>query len=226
MHDSSSTRIGQIADEIRALPSSLSFGNVSFEVANAGGRLLWEAIQLGAFQDAEYAKLRILVDRIVAAAKQHESMTWWAVWSEGIVCLVPQLSNAKVGKREIAACNPIADLVAAEATRILRTEIPVGKVPETPSVAKPENGGGDGQDEISKLEKSTPPLDKDSGKWVRNKRAAEIEGLETATLRKYRNQGIQVDGKDLGLDIDGRVWRREGTPKSHPWYLRSTLIAK
>jgi hypothetical protein len=86
-------------------------------------------------------------------------------------------------------------------------------------------GGAGGEKEISALEKTTPPLDRDSGKWVNNKRAAEIEGVETRTLADYRTQGIKNAAGTLGRDKDGRVWRREGTPNAHPWYLRSTLRA-
>ncbi len=87
------------------------------------------------------------------------------------------------------------------------------------------NGGAKIGDEITALEKNTPPLDRDSGKWVNNKRAAKIEGVETRTLADYRTQGIKNAASDLGRDKDGRVWRREGTPGSHPWYFRSTLRA-
>ena len=85
------------------------------------------------------------------------------------------------------------------------------------------NGGQDAAKAIADLEKATPPLDKDSGKWVRNKRAAEIDGLETRTLSAYRRLGIKNADRSLGRDPDRRIWRREGTPGSHPWYLRSSL---
>ncbi len=76
---------------------------------------------------------------------------------------------------------------------------------------------------LSELERNTPPVDRDNGQWISNKRAAGIEGLETRTLADYRNRGIVTADKRLGRDRDGRVWRRTGTPTSHPWYLRSTL---
>ena len=82
------------------------------------------------------------------------------------------------------------------------------------------------KDEISLLTKNIPPFSKISGKWVNNKKAAEIEGVETRTLADYRVQGIKNVAGNLGRDKDGRVWRREGTPNSHPWYLRSTLLSK
>lgn len=96
----------------------------------------------------------------------------------------------------------------------------------TPAAGKTEQGEGDGDKKISELESATPPLDRDSGKWVSNKRAAELEGVETRTLADYRLQGIRNAAKTLGRDKDGRVWRRQGTQNSHPWYLRSTLRAK
>ena len=100
----------------------------------------------------------------------------------------------------------------------------------TPPVAnenKSEGTGGAGtDDEIGALEKNTPPLDRHSTKWVSNKRAAGIDGVETRTLADYRLQGVKNAAGSLGRDKDGRVWRREGTPHSHPWYLRSTLSAK
>lgn len=76
---------------------------------------------------------------------------------------------------------------------------------------------------VANLERVTPAFDADSGQWVKNKLAAGLEGLETRTLAQYRTQGIANAPKTLGKDPDGRVWRRPGTPSSHPWYLRSTL---
>ncbi len=87
------------------------------------------------------------------------------------------------------------------------------------------DGGANADYGIDKLESKTPPLDRDSGKWIKNKRAADLEGIETRTLADYRTQGIKTADGNLGRDKDGRVWRRKGTPRSHPWYLRSTLRA-
>ena len=89
-----------------------------------------------------------------------------------------------------------------------------------------EEGGAGSEGGLVTLERNTPQLDRMSGKWVSNKRAADIEGLQTRTLADYRHQGIKDAAEHLGGDKDGRVWRREGTPRSHPWYLRSTLLAK
>ena len=85
---------------------------------------------------------------------------------------------------------------------------------------------GDGDDTFQKLENETPTFDRDSGLWVRNKKAAELEGVETGTLRQYRHNGKQNANKTLGRDTGGRVWRRVGNPNSHPWYLRATLQSK
>ena len=76
---------------------------------------------------------------------------------------------------------------------------------------------------LASLETETPAFSSDSGLWVRNKRAAELDGVETETLRTYRYAGSKNTEGTFGRDSDGRVWRRPGTPNSHPWYLRSTL---
>lgn len=81
----------------------------------------------------------------------------------------------------------------------------------------------DADDELARLETETPSMNQDNGQWVRNKKAAVLEGLETATLRSYRYKGITNAESTLGRDPDGRIWRRRGTPKSHPWYLRDSL---
>ncbi|MBI2480729.1 MAG: hypothetical protein HYV60_19510 [Planctomycetia bacterium] len=98
--------------------------------------------------------------------------------------------------------------------------------PPTVTHAKPAiaNADEDTRDDLlAKLESTTPPLSSDNGLWVRNKRAASLEGIETDTLKTYRYSGIKNADRTLGRDADGRVWRRQGTPRSHPWYLRSTL---
>ncbi len=120
-----------------------------------------------------------------------------------------------------SACNEFQQIV--ETTRILLNAT-------TPLAGEAKQGegrgGADTDKEISALEAATPPLDRESGKWVRNKRAAQIEGVETRTLADYRLSGVKNAAGTLGRDKDGRVWRREGTPHAHPWYLRSTLLAK
>lgn len=76
---------------------------------------------------------------------------------------------------------------------------------------------------LAEFARSTPPFDRANGEWVSNKRAAKIEGVATRTLADYRAEGTVTADKRLGRDNDGRVWRRPGTPTSHPWYLSSTL---
>jgi len=73
------------------------------------------------------------------------------------------------------------------------------------------------------LEAFTPQLNSADGTWVNNKTAAGLEGIETETLKRYRNTGIANPDRSLGCDRDGRVWRRPGNQSSHPWYLRSSL---
>lgn len=87
------------------------------------------------------------------------------------------------------------------------------------------------QREISQLVQETPHLDTESIDWLQAKEIAgeKSEGVNTGTLAKYRLEsegGVQTQDKMLGKDKDGRVWRRIGTPTSHPWYLRKTLIGK
>ena len=81
-------------------------------------------------------------------------------------------------------------------------------------------------DQVAQLEKDTPAFDRESGEWVKSKRAAEIECVETSTLATYRKQGIKNTDESLGRGRYGRVWRRPGTPRSHPWYLRPTLVSQ
>ena len=78
--------------------------------------------------------------------------------------------------------------------------------------------------QLRELEQSTPPLNKENGQWVRNKRAATLDGLKTRTLADYRHDGIALSDGTFGRDRDGRLWRRQGTRNSHPWYLKSSLL--
>ena len=75
----------------------------------------------------------------------------------------------------------------------------------------------------AELESTTPPLDRENGQWVSSTAAAKIESLKVDTLTDYRSEGIVTADKRLGRDRDGRVWRRDGTLRSRPWYSRSTL---
>ena len=77
--------------------------------------------------------------------------------------------------------------------------------------AKPTDAGGD-----------IPPLDTDSGDWVSNKTAADLEGVATRTLADYRQKGPVFEDGLCGRDKDKRVWRKVNG-KSHPWYLKRSL---
>ena len=88
----------------------------------------------------------------------------------------------------------------------------------------PREGKTRKSDSLAALEKETPAFNPDSGEWVKNKAAAKTEGLTSRTLATYRSAGIK--SKTIGKDKDGRVWRRPGTPRSHPWYLKSALILR
>jgi hypothetical protein len=83
-----------------------------------------------------------------------------------------------------------------------------------------------GSIDIAALEKISPPLDRGNGLWVSNRKAAELESLESETLGKYRRNGQSTADGKFGRDIHGRIWRREGNPSSHPCYLRRTLLSK
>jgi hypothetical protein len=85
-------------------------------------------------------------------------------------------------------------------------------------------GAGPTKDaELATLDKNTPALDTGNGRWAKNTEAAKLCGVEAATLATYRKAGITSADRMLGRDKGGRVWRRQGTSHSHPWYLRSTL---
>lgn len=75
----------------------------------------------------------------------------------------------------------------------------------------------------SAVKMDLPPLDRNGGLWVTNKIAAGLEGVDTETLGSYRQRGQTADNDMAGVDKDGRIWRRQGTPNAHPWYLRASL---
>jgi len=129
----------------------------------------------------------------------------------------------------------------AEVAENLETTLLNGEqsIPDEPDrrAAIPEQGAasenredeehvGDVPAQLAKLEEETPPLDRDSGAWVKGTQAARLEGCETDTLRKYRSLGIKSENGTLGRDPDGRVWRKPGTRNSHAWYLASTLLTQ
>lgn len=77
--------------------------------------------------------------------------------------------------------------------------------------------------DIDQMEKVAPALNKRSEVWISNAEAAKREKVTTASLKTYRNGGTQTNDKMFGIDKDGRIWRRSGTVRSHPWYLVRTL---
>jgi hypothetical protein len=84
-----------------------------------------------------------------------------------------------------------------------------------------------GRDEVmALLETTTPALNKQNGQWVKNGVAAGLESLETRSLAAYRAKGVRNQDLTLGRDESGRVWRRSGSPNSHPWYLKASLTCQ
>jgi hypothetical protein len=77
--------------------------------------------------------------------------------------------------------------------------------------------------DIASVLENIPPLDTANVEWIKNKGAAEIEGLDVRTLSDYRSQGTVAADKLCGVDRDGRAWRRH-RPTTHPWYLKATLL--
>lgn len=86
----------------------------------------------------------------------------------------------------------------------------LGSKPNSPHFASGELG-------------SIPPFQNDSGSWITQKRAAAIAGITTQTLGKYRRDGQVSADRMSGIDRFGRIWRRQGTKASHPWYLKSSI---
>ena len=79
--------------------------------------------------------------------------------------------------------------------------------------------------EIDRLDQQTPSLDKDSSDWVVAADAADIDDVQTQTLRAYRLRGIKNAHGTFGIDKDGRKWRQLPGPHrgGRVYYLRSTL---
>lgn len=92
-----------------------------------------------------------------------------------------------------------------------------------PLDAAPLNSVNDVQNAKADQLASIPPLDKESGEWVRSKEAAQQDGVMIRTLSRYRQAGRQPADKMSGIDCHGRQWRRLGTRRSHPWYLVRSL---
>ena len=80
---------------------------------------------------------------------------------------------------------------------------------------------------IAAIEKKTPALDPESIDWIHaRKKNLKILGLPLKTLREYRTPskgGRSNSSETFGIDAFGRIWRRQGTPSSSVYYLRSSL---
>lgn len=110
-----------------------------------------------------------------------------------------------------------------------RTEPPQNRRGRTPSAARRSASRrarvGDA-DALARLDRETPPMNVDDGSWVSSKVAAGLDSVKTRTLATYRNKGDQSSDGRFGRDRDGRVWRRTGTRRSHPWYWKQTLVSE
>lgn len=123
-----------------------------------------------------------------------------------------------LGLAELRACEAAA---LAEARKVTTG----GEITDTPGGKDYRQRTGDDSPakQLATLQKVTPQLDKGNGQWVSNKLAADLDGVKARTLADYRQDGIRNTTGTLGKDRDGRIWRRPGTPTSHPWYLKSSL---
>lgn len=81
--------------------------------------------------------------------------------------------------------------------------------------------------DFEKLNGQMPKLDLESGDWVQSKKENQkILALAISSLNKYRQVakgGLVSPCEMYGQDKDGRFWRRQGTPRSAVYYLKSTL---
>lgn len=70
-----------------------------------------------------------------------------------------------------------------------------------------------------------PPINAESELWVKAADAARREGVQVASLRKYRGKPSWTSpDKMSGIDSFGRKWRRPGpTERSHPCYYVPSL---
>ena len=73
--------------------------------------------------------------------------------------------------------------------------------------------------EAADIESMIPPLDKSSGDWVTESKAAELDDVKT--LRVMRNQGQKFDMQKCGIDKVGRLWRTDS--KGNFWYFKPSL---
>jgi hypothetical protein len=105
---SSADRLRQIADEIRGLPEAMA--SIPGNIADVGGALVAEAIDLGAFDGPEHVRLRLLVRRARESYPDH----WHgAAFSEAMTCLAPGVPWNAMWNASESVCELIAGAVVA-----------------------------------------------------------------------------------------------------------------
>jgi hypothetical protein len=178
------------------------------------GRSAEEDVALDVLVAALGGKPAVVAAELVKLAKKERLI--WARWFnrneliERLLDIAPH-DSATVDQKK-----------SPESLRPSETGEPPSKQPHALLHSNPL-GLKDAAAKIAKLEREIPPLDQDSSEWVDNKCAGKLENVQTRTLAKYRSEGTRNADRTFGCDCDGRVWRRIGTPNSHPWYWRQTL---
>lgn len=108
---------------------------------------------------------------------------------------------------------------------IARSTYTIGPFFDTTGESQPTPASGTATNEDATIPE-IPPLDTSSPDWMKNKDAARHESVESATLSSYRQAKLAryvAKDKMSGIDRDGRMWRRPGLPRSHPWYYKPSL---
>jgi hypothetical protein len=147
---------------------------------------------------------------------------------KGAVLVLPEFPDKAEPVKQLATglWEPIQEWLRGGSATSATVSKEQAQVDPAGTPRSPEGTKEDGVDEMAEPEKSIPSLDRKSGEWVSNTKAAEIEGVKTETLKRYRTDGMRNADSSLGRDADGRVWRRSGTKSAHPWYLKSSLRNK
>jgi hypothetical protein len=134
---------------------------------------------------------------------------------------VPRLSRAEAPPWRVIKASLIAaghnhdELMKLQAPELLERLSAAENISRPQSIPKE-----------SDVNSEPPPLDVYSLLWVDAKRAAQKEGVKTATLTKYRSRGERAEDRMSGTDPSGRKWRRRGTRASHPWYYKPSLLSE
>ena len=230
MYSQPCARLKQIADELRGIPVVDEFPEDHLRIA---GQLLREAISLGVFCSATYAKLRVLVNRPepsdTLAPLRQLSKRWWTMdsdisaWDDAVHTLLPDLGrqidqdDAPRFELWFRACRKIADLIDFQIAEI-------SNVPPPP--AKTEQGEGNGgsvsqpavESEANKttiLAKLQPAVRKAylSFEYAESKVGKKLEDHEA---HEWLNEnGIDTDKGDMGELADYELppnydtWRRQ-----------------